>query len=243
MTQLIKSHLASSSCWRLGQRLVGQRLVGQRLVGQRLSVVTTAVACVLLRRMRHLRSKQSSERGGVGAVGGATSPFPPTGHFPCWAHCCGLSSLSATRGSYASQERDSKASFGKPKCVLLRAKRGRPALLVLPGLSTTGGPSRRAQGDLGSAAEGRKAIGSSLGQQKLETAAFCSISNRLLNAACSHFVTREPVSFSPTHLSLSLDWCRLQLGSSSRGGGFCTSTVSSLFGLGALGVFTVALPQ
>ena len=46
-----------------GYFVAGQRPVGQRLRGQRLSVGTTAVACVLLRRMRlYWRSKQSSER-------------------------------------------------------------------------------------------------------------------------------------------------------------------------------------
>jgi hypothetical protein len=34
-----------------------------------------------------------------------------------------------------------KAGFGVPRCVLLRAKRGRPALLVLPGFSFPDGPS------------------------------------------------------------------------------------------------------
>jgi hypothetical protein len=57
MTQLIKSHLASSLLVAAGDSfngysVAGQRLVGQRPRGQRLSVVAVAVACALLRRVR-----------------------------------------------------------------------------------------------------------------------------------------------------------------------------------------------
>jgi hypothetical protein len=96
MTQSIKSHLASSSCWRLA-------------VGS------------------------APERTGV--VGSALS-------------------TSATRGSYASQKRASKVDFGVPKCVLLRAKRGRPALLMLPGRFRRAWP----QGAGWASAKGRRAI-------------------------------------------------------------------------------------
>jgi hypothetical protein len=65
----------------------------------------------------------------------------------------GLGSTSATRGSYASQERASKVDFGWPKCVLLRAKRGRPARLVLPGRFRRAWP----QGAGRAATEGRRA--------------------------------------------------------------------------------------
>jgi hypothetical protein len=41
-----------------------------------------------------------------------------------------------------------KRFFGVPRCVLLRAKRGRPALLVLPGFSFPDGPSRGAEDEL-----------------------------------------------------------------------------------------------
>jgi hypothetical protein len=63
-----------------------------------------------------------------------------------------------------------KVDFGWPKCVLLRAKRGRPALLVLPGRFRRAW--LRAQGELQPKAGGRvydKAV-------RLTGLPFCSIS-------------------------------------------------------------------
>jgi hypothetical protein len=85
MTQSIGSHLASSSCWRLGRRLLRSRAAASRsslaVNGFRswlsLSHASCYVACVY-----YLRSKQSSQQSGVGGLVGACPPFP----FPSRMH-------------------------------------------------------------------------------------------------------------------------------------------------------------
>ena len=94
------------------------------------------------------------------------------------------------RAAYASQERGSKVSVGVPTCVLLRAKRGRPAPRGLPVLFSLMG-----------LATGRRPSCSWRARNAVRLTAFCSISIvscTLHRSALSS--TRVPVSFSPTHL-------------------------------------------
>jgi hypothetical protein len=99
----------------------GFSVAGQRHVVQRLVALSTAVTCALRHHMRLLRSKQSS---GQVAIGRRWAPPPPHLGVSSSLFCllCGAASMRLKNGV-------PKVILVQPKCVLMRAKRGRYVLL------------------------------------------------------------------------------------------------------------------
>jgi hypothetical protein len=91
-----------------------------------------------------MRSKQSSEQVVIGAAVGTTSPTPGCALFSLLPDICGAASMSLKNGA-------SKVILVQPKCVFMRAKRGRHGAcapvaaarppLHLAGLAQGHGPS------------------------------------------------------------------------------------------------------